>query len=258
MHFQVFIVFLSAFLASLVITPLSIFLSKKLGLVDDKRKRFHPAAIHEGVIPRGGGLAIFLSILLITALFLELDQILVGVLLGAFGIVLVGLLDDRYDVPAKYRLILNFVIVGITILFGLGVPYITNPLGGIIQLDSLSFTLDIFGKQREFLVLSNIFSLLWIVALMNFVSWSSGVDGQLSGFTGISSMFLALLAFRFTAHDISSETVALFGFIISGAFFGFLPWHFYPQKIMPGYGGGALAGFLLGVLSILSWGRLEQ
>jgi UDP-GlcNAc:undecaprenyl-phosphate GlcNAc-1-phosphate transferase len=42
---------------------------------------------------------------------------------------------------------------------------------------------------------------------------------------------------------------------VGGAFIGFLPYNFYPQKIMPGYGGGALAGFLLGVLSILSFGK---
>jgi UDP-GlcNAc:undecaprenyl-phosphate GlcNAc-1-phosphate transferase len=91
---------------------------------------------------------------------------------------------------------------------------------------------------------------------MNFVNWSSGVDGQLPGFVAIASVILGLLAFRFTSHDISSTAVVMLAFIIAGAFLGFLPWNFYPQKIMPGYSGGALAGFLLGVLSILSWGKI--
>jgi UDP-GlcNAc:undecaprenyl-phosphate GlcNAc-1-phosphate transferase len=50
--------------------------------------------------------------------------------------------------------------------------------------------------------------------------------------------------------------VVLISFAVSGAYLGFLPYNFFPQKIMPGYGGGALAGFLLGVLSILSFGKL--
>ena len=65
-----------------------------------------------------------------------------------------------------------------------------------------------------------------------------------------------MLAFRFTAHDISTLAVAVLSFIVAAAFLGFLPWNFYPQKIMPGYSGGALAGFFLGVLSILSWGKI--
>jgi UDP-GlcNAc:undecaprenyl-phosphate GlcNAc-1-phosphate transferase len=48
----------------------------------------------------------------------------------------------------------------------------------------------------------------------------------------------------------------MLSFIVSGAYFGFLPFNFYPQKIMPGYGGGSIAGFMLGALSILSFGKL--
>jgi UDP-GlcNAc:undecaprenyl-phosphate GlcNAc-1-phosphate transferase len=76
------------------------------------------------------------------------------------------------------------------------------------------------------------------------------------GFVGIAAIFLGILSQRFTAHDISVEATTLLSFAIAGAFLGFLPWNFYPQKIMPGYSGGALAGFMLGILSILSFGKL--
>ena len=81
------------------------------------------------------------------------------------------------------------------------------------------------------------------------------MDGQLPGFVGIAALFLGILANRFVGHDVSAQTVMTFAFIVGGAFIGFLPYNFFPQKIMPGYGGGALAGFLLGVLSILSFGK---
>ncbi len=67
--------------------------------------------------------------------------------------------------------------------------------------------------------------------------------------------FLGLLSQRFTTHDISAQYVMLLSFIIAGSYLGFLPFNMYPQKIMPGYGGGALAGFWLGILSILSFGK---
>jgi UDP-GlcNAc:undecaprenyl-phosphate GlcNAc-1-phosphate transferase len=88
------------------------------------------------------------------------------------------------------------------------------------------------------------------------VNWSKGVDGQLPGFVGITAIFLGLLAQRFSAHDVTAQTVSLLSFIIAGAYLGFLPHNFYPQKIMPGYGGGGLAGFLLGILAILSFGKI--
>lgn len=245
-----------SFVISAMITPYVIRLAHRFGLVDDPSKRKHPANTHTGIIPRAGGLAVFIAIALGALVFIPVSKILAGVLIGAFLITLVGLLDDKYDLSASRRLIMHIIIISLVIFAGLGVPYISNPFGGVIQLDQYRWTYELFGVQREFLVVSNIFSLLWIVAIMNFVSWSSGVDGQLSGFAGISGIFLGLIALRFTAHDITSESVALMGFITGAAFLGFLPWSFYPQKIMPGYSGGTLAGFMLGVLSILSWGKI--
>ncbi len=253
---HILIVSFCAGLISLAVTPVVIALSKKYGFVDDPQKRSHPARVHTGIIPRAGGLVLYFSILVTALLFLKMTPILIGILLGGGAIIVMGLLDDLFDTSPIGRLIASFIIVGFVILCGIGVPYITNPFGGVIHLDQYKWTIELFGSKHSFLFLSNIFSLLWIVAIMNFVSWSSGVDGQLPGFVGISCIFIGLLAFRFSAHEISSETVGVFAFIVAGAFLGFLPWHFYPQKIMPGYSGGALAGFLLGVLSILSWSKI--
>jgi UDP-GlcNAc:undecaprenyl-phosphate GlcNAc-1-phosphate transferase len=80
---------------------------------------------------------------------------------------------------------------------------------------------------------------------------AKGVDGQLSGVTLISALTIAFLSLRFSA-DITQWPVIILAAITTGAYLGFLPWHIYPQKIMPGYGGSILAGYLLGVLSILS------
>jgi UDP-GlcNAc:undecaprenyl-phosphate GlcNAc-1-phosphate transferase len=91
---------------------------------------------------------------------------------------------------------------------------------------------------------------------MNMVNWSKGVDGQMPGFVGISAIVLGLLSFRFTMIDLQQWIVATLAFITAGAYLGFLPFNFYPQKIMPGYGGGALAGFMLSVLAIASGGKV--
>lgn len=252
---KIIVAAVASFLISFFATMPTIKVAQKLGLVDDVSKRKHPAHTHKGIIPRGGGLPIYLSVLVATLIFIPINKILIGIIIGGFLIIVMGLLDDFFDLSPYLRFFLNLLIVAIVILFGLGIPYISHPLGGVIRLDTVVIKFVFFGEHK-FLLLANLFSIFWIVSLMNFVNWSKGVDGQMPGFVAIASFFMGILAYRFVGHDISAEAVVLLSFIVAAAFAGFLPWNFYPQKIMPGYGGGALAGFYLGVLSILSWGKL--
>ncbi len=249
------IIFLFSLIFSFFLTIPTILLAKKINLITDKNKRFHPAHTHLGKIPRGGGIPIFLTLLIASLLFLPINKIILGILISSFLLVIVGLIDDYSDVSPYLRFLLNILISSIVVAFGLGIPYISNPFGGIIKLDQWKVSFNLFGHHQIW-ILADFLSIIWLTWLMNMVNWSKGVDGQLPGFVGVTAFFLGLLSQRFTAHDISVQTVSNLAFITSGAYFGFLIWNFYPQKIMPGYGGGALAGFLLGILSILSFGKI--
>ncbi len=249
------LIFIFAAIVSYLLTPPTIKLAKRLQLVTDKRKRSHPAHTHVGIIPRGGGAPIFAAILLSVIIFIPLNKILIGILISSFMLLIVGLIDDHSDTSPYVRFLLNILISALIVSFGLGIPYISNPFGGVIRLDQWKIAFDFFGKHR-ILILADTLAVLWLVWTMNMVNWSKGVDGQLPGFVAITGIFLGLLSQRFTAHDISVNTVVMISFAVGGAYLGFLPYNFYPQKIMPGYGGGALAGFLLGILSILSFGKL--
>jgi len=250
-----FIVFITSFFISFFLTIPTILMAKKFHLVTDKKKRFHPAHTHSGIIPRGGGIPLYFSFLITILLFLPLNKILIGILLGSFLLVVVGLLDDYSDISPYVRFGVNLFISGLVILFGLGIPYISNPFGGVIRLDTWQIPINFLGKHSIW-VIADILALIWLSWTTNMVNWSKGVDGQLPGFVAITAIFLGLLSNRFTGHDISAQTVMFLSFIVAGSYLGFLPFNFYPQKIMPGYGGGALAGFLLGILSILSFGKV--
>lgn len=249
------ITLLTSFFISFFLTKPTIFLAKKLKLVTDVKKRKHPAHTHKGKVPRGGGIPIFLSILINVLLFIPITKIIIGIVIGGSLIILMGLFDDYYDLSPYLRFFLNIFIAVLVVGFGLGIPYISNPFDSIIRLDQPQLTINFFGLKKIW-ILADLLAIFWLVWLMNMVNWSKGVDGQLPGFVAITAFFLGLLSKRFSAHDISVHSVFFLSFIVSGAFLGFLPWNFYPQKIMPGYGGGALAGFMLGVLSILSFGKL--
>lgn len=247
---------LAAALVSFSITPVVILIARKLHLVDDPKKRYHPAHTHKGIIPRAGGLALYMGIIIPTLAFIPMSKLFIGILLGTTLLMIVGLADDKKDVSPYIRLITNGLAALLAVLAGAGIPYITNPIGGgVIQLDTLKFTFDFFGPHT-IIIWSDIFAFLWILWTMNIVGWSAGVDGQMPGFVAISSFVLGLLALRFAKLDASQSIVTVFAFIVSGAFAGFLPWNVFPQKIMPGYGGKTIAGFLLALLGILSYGKV--
>ncbi len=249
------IVFITSFVLSYFLTIPTISLAKKYHLVTDRKKRAHPAHTHTGIIPRAGGVPIFLSLLITSFLFLTINKIMFGVLFSSALLVILGVLDDYFDLSPYLRFVANLLIATIVIGFGLGIPFISVPTLGVIHLDQWKLSFQFLGTHSV-LFIADLLAIIWLTWTMNMVNWSKGIDGQLPGFVGITAFFLGLLASRFTRHDISVQSVTLFSFIISGAYLGFLPFNFYPQKIMPGYGGGALAGLLLGILSILSFGKL--
>ena len=250
-----FLIFLSATIISYLLTIPTIALAKKFHLVTDSKTRNHPAHTHVGIVPRAGGLPIYLSILFTSLIFLPISKIIFGILFASLFLIILGLLDDAYDLSPYSRFIANILISALVIAFGLGIPYISNPFGGVIRLDFWQVPVNFFGLHYIW-VIADLLAIIWLTWSTNMINWSKGVDGQLPGFVAITAIFLGLLSQRFTSHDISAQSVTILSFIVAGAYFGFLPHNYYPQKIMPGYGGGALAGFLLGILSILSFGKL--
>ncbi len=243
-----------AFILTFAITPLVIKIAHTFHLVDDPKKRRHPAQVHSKPVARAGGIALLVGILG-ASLFLPFNKPVIGLLIASILTVVIGVIDDYRDVSPYLRFAANIVIASIVVLSGVGIPFITNPLGGIIHLDTLRISGSFFGTH-SLLLWADLFAVLWIVWTMNIIGWSSGIDGQMPGFVAITAVILGILSLKFSAHDISQSSVATLAFITAGAFLGFLPWNFYPQKIMPGYGGKTLAGLLLATIAILSGGKI--
>lgn len=248
--------FLLSFISSLLLTPIAIRLAHRYSLLDNPEKRKKTTQIHKGSIPRAGGFAIGLAILITILVFLPLSKLIIGIILAISLAVIIGLIDDVKESSPYIRFISNVVVACIIVGVGVGIPYVTNPFNGAVHLDNLKLTFEVFNQSHSILVLADLAAIIWIVWTMNIVGWSGGVDGQLPGFVAISAFIIGILSFNYSAHDISQTTVAVFAFITAGAYAGFLPWNFYPQKIMPGYSGKSLAGLLLATLSILSGAKL--
>lgn len=256
MNFSLLLIICISFLISFLVTPLVIKFFRSRQWIEDpkikQKKTGNATAISP--IPRGGGLPIFISLLISSLIFLPLDKHLLGILLATLFTLIIGLIDDVKDISPLFRLFTNVLAALIVVASGIGIAYISNPLGGIINLSQPQLVLNFFGTHSIW-IFADLIAVLWIVWCMNFVGWSSGVEGQLPGFVSISAIFIGILGLRYST-DTTQWSVIILAFIVAGAYLGFLPFNFYPQKIMPGYSGKSLAGLLLAVLSILSGAKL--
>lgn len=248
--------FLSSFLIASLITPLIIFLYKKNNWLDDPNLNQHAKKTHLQAVPRGGGLVIFLATFLSAAFILDFDKYLLAIFLGASILTIVGVIDDILDLSPYFRLLTGLLASLIVVGAGIGIAYVSNPFGsGVIHLSQPQLSISLFGEQRSVWLLSSFFAIFFILWNMNIINWAKGMDGQLPGFVAVSCLFIAILANRF-ADAPTQFNVANLALIVAGAFTGFLLWNFYPQKIMPGYGAGSLAGYFLSVLAILSGAKV--
>src|SRR3989344_4557812 len=93
-----------------LVTPGVIRFARRHGLVDDPRVRFHPAHTHKGVIPRAGGLSIFLGITTAILLSFPMTTQLLGIVIGSVILTALGLLDDKKDVSPYVRLLINLAV----------------------------------------------------------------------------------------------------------------------------------------------------
>ena len=126
-------------------TPLVIKLAHKIGIIDDPKVHKHPKVIHSYPVPRGGGLAIFAAVLIASFVFLPLDKHLIGILIGAFFITALGILDDKFNLNPYLRLVAQFVIAGIPIMAGIGIAFINMPFNGILDLSHPRIVFDLLG-----------------------------------------------------------------------------------------------------------------
>jgi UDP-GlcNAc:undecaprenyl-phosphate GlcNAc-1-phosphate transferase len=252
--------FIWPFLTSLGIayltTPLAIKLAQTAKLIDDPATHKHSKVVHTYPVPRGGGLPIIIALIISAIIWLPFDNHTWGILCGALLACLVGLIDDRYDISPYIRLAANVVSALCIVGVGIGIAFISNPLGGIIDLSHPRLTFEFLGSPHSIWLLADTFAIIWIVAIMNLVGQGAGgIEGQLPGVVVIASISIALLSLSYSA-DITQWSVIVIAGITAGSYLGFLPWNFFPQKIMPGYSGKSLAGFLLAVMAILSTAKV--
>jgi UDP-GlcNAc:undecaprenyl-phosphate GlcNAc-1-phosphate transferase len=218
-------------------TPLVKKLAVRIGAVDvpkDSRR------MHHETIPRLGGLAIFcafLVALLVVTLVdksMVLDRTFLGVMIGATIIVILGIFDDIYALPALPKFFVQILAAGIVVFFGCRIGVISNPF---------------LSSGAPYLVLprwlSVLVTIIWIVAITNAVNFIDGLDGLAAGISAISAATMLVVALL-----VSEVNIAIIMAALMGGCLGFLPYNFNPAKIFMGDTGSTFLGFILATVSI--------
>jgi UDP-GlcNAc:undecaprenyl-phosphate/decaprenyl-phosphate GlcNAc-1-phosphate transferase len=215
-----------AFLVVVLLTPAVGGMARLLGAVDRPDAR----RLNRRPIPRLGGLAIFLGIVVPSLAFLNLSDETRGVLLGAAVATVVGAVDDFRGLAPPTKLAGQIVAAAIPISFGVWIDHFTLPFVGAVDLPAW------IGMPL---------SVLWIVAVMNMVNFLDGLDGLAAGVCAIAGLSFAVLALSLGKTD-----PAILSAIVAGSCLGFLRHNFFPARIFMGDSGALCLGFILASVSI--------
>ncbi|WP_028559258.1 glycosyltransferase family 4 protein [Paenibacillus pinihumi] len=236
--------FAIALVLALVLTPLVKKFAFAVGAIDKPNHR----KVHTRIMPRLGGLAIYVAfaagllVLLPFApegLFDSSDMNLIRAMLaGGTLIVLIGALDDRFELSAKVKLAGQLVAACIVVFgFDVKINFVNIPFGGSMQsiAEWISIPLTIF----------------WIVGVTNAINLIDGLDGLASGVSGIAIGTILIMATL-----MGFEPIILMSALLLGGIVGFLFFNFHPAKIFMGDSGSLFLGFSLAMMSMLAFKQI--
>ncbi|GGE85030.1 glycosyltransferase family 4 protein [Priestia taiwanensis] len=226
-----YLALLICFVASIVLTPFVRKLAFKIGATDRPNHR----KVHQTIMPRLGGLAIYISFMIGSfMIYPDIDNKYLAPLLAASSIiVLTGVIDDMYGISPKVKLSGQFIAAFIVVFFGgISVETINIPFGGEIEFGYLSMPLAI----------------IWIIGITNAINLIDGLDGLAAGVSAI--VVLSISGVAWMMGDIFVFSICL---ILLGSILGFLPYNFNPAKIFMGDTGSLFLGFMIAVLSLLGF-----
>jgi UDP-GlcNAc:undecaprenyl-phosphate GlcNAc-1-phosphate transferase len=217
---------LLALVIVVLLTPVVGNVARYLGVVDKPGGR----RVHERIVPKLGGLALFFGILIPSLAFLRFSPEMRGLILGATVATAVGAIDDFRGLRWWEKLGGQVGAAVIPVASGIWVDHFTFPFVGIHELSPW------VGKPL---------TVLWIVAIMNMVNFLDGLDGLAAGVCSISGATFAVIAL-----SLGKPQAAIVSAIVFGACLGFLRHNFYPARIFMGDSGAMLLGFVLATVAV--------
>lgn len=225
---MLWIAMLVSFVMAILITPLVRRFAFLIGAVD------HPNArkVHLRTMPRIGGLAIFIAFLIGYSLLLPTSRYNDAILIGAVVIILTGLIDDRFQLNARIKLMGQMIATVVVLNAGMRIELVNLPFDQQLYLGAWSIPV----------------TCLWLIGITNAINLIDGLDGLAAGVSSIALGTIALLAI--IQGNVYLTMMAL---LLLASTLGFLVHNFYPAKIFMGDTGALFLGYMLAVFSLIGF-----
>lgn len=227
---MIYLTMLLCFIISILITPVVIKLAFKIGATDKPNQR----KVHQKIMPRLGGLAIYISFVLGVWFYQPQSPYIMSIMAGATIIIITGILDDMFEISAKLKLVGQLAAAGVVVFWG----------GVQVEFINLPFS----DGTLEFGFLSVPITILWIVGITNAINLIDGLDGLAAGVSSIALITISGMAILF-----GNPFVVIIASIVLASTLGFLVFNFHPAKIFMGDTGALFLGFMISVLSLLGF-----
>lgn len=205
--------------------------------------------IHTETTPRWGGVAMWLSMgaTLLMVQNLELvgkaySRELLGIFLAASFVLLIGILDDRFELDAVSKLAGQGLAAAILLLFGIQILWL--PIDGIIVLPTN---------------IGQLLTVLVVIVIINAVNFIDGLDGLATGIVAISAASFFGFSYLLAVENGFSRAGApsLVTAIVIGTCIGFLPHNIHPARIFMGDSGSMFLGLVLAAAAITLMGQID-
>jgi len=238
-HFKTYLmVLLLTAVSAFVLTPFVIRLALRWGAVDHPSER----KVHDSVMPRMGGLAVFgafcvpwLGLYLIdnpvSAAFRDFETRFAGMLFAATAMLLLGIYDDIKGADAAKKFLFQVLAAVGLWMCGVRIDDVALPWGTTLTQDWINLPLTVF----------------WIVGVTNAINLLDGIDGLVAGVTAVMALSLAII--NVLSGNIMATLLAL---SLTGACVGFLPYNHSPARVFLGDTGSLTIGIVLAVIGIFS------
>ncbi len=218
--------FLIAILLSMMLIPFLVRAASPLGLVDQPG----PRKIHKKLVPRVGGIAIYLGSLIPMLMWMPKTQLFFALITALTLLFLFGVWDDRSDINFKLKFLGQIAAAAIVVYWG----------------DAGIHNFPFFADYEIPVGLTSIFTVILLVGVTNAVNMTDGLDGLAGG-----TSLLAIGCMTVIAYLAMDANMVVFGLSLIGATLGFLRFNTYPARIFMGDSGSQLLGFCSGLICIL-------
>lgn len=222
-----------AFVLGLLLTPVARRLAIRFDLLD------HPVArsSHTEPTPFGGGHAIFAACWVTAfALGWPPSRPMIGLFVGSVVLLVVCTIDDKRNLPALPRLLVQLLVALLAYVWGVRVEQVANPVAAWIGPEII-----VMGR------LGLPVTVLWIAFVINAMNWLDGLDGLAGGISTIAAATLAVVA----ASNDQALGIVVPVAALAGATMGFLRYNFPPASIFMGDTGAMFLGYMLASLSVI-------